>query len=262
MKGFYAALSTEILKARKSKMLWISMLLFIFLGLMIGLLMLISKHPEIAGKSVVINTKASLIGKADWPTYLNLLIQMVLTIGSIGSGIVTIWVFGREYTDRVIKDLLALPVSRKVFVLSKFIIIVVWSILLLLLLFLTALIAGVLADLENWSPALIKNYFILYIVSAFLTVLLSSPVALITCLSRGYLLPVAFVFLTLIMTQFVYAAIPSIITYCPWAIPALFSGVAGSDMPHPGIISYSVLIITSVAGYIGTAAWWRYADQR
>jgi ABC-2 type transport system permease protein len=169
-------------------MLWISMLLFIFLGLMIGLLMLISKHPEIAGKSVVINTKASLIGKADWPTYLNLLIQMVLTIGSIGSGIVTIWVFGREYTDRVIKDLLALPVSRKVFVLSKFIIIVVWSILLLLLLFLTALIAGVLADLDSWSPALISNYFILYIVSAFLTVLLSSPVALITCLSRGYLL--------------------------------------------------------------------------
>jgi ABC-2 type transport system permease protein len=262
MKGFYAVLSTEILKSSKSKMLWISVLLFIFMGLMIGLLMLISKHPEIAGKSVVINTKASLIGKADWPTYLKLLIQMVLTIGSIGSGIVTIWVFGREYTDRVIKDLLALPVSRKVFVLSKFIIIVVWSILLLLLLFLTALIAGLLADLDSWSPALIKNYFILYIVSAFLTVLLCSPVALITCLSRGYLLPVAFVFLTLIMTQFVYAAIPSIITYFPWAIPALFSGVAGSDMPHPGIISYSVLIITSVAGYIGTAAWWRYADQR
>jgi ABC-2 type transport system permease protein len=262
MKGFYAALSTEILKARRSKMLWISMLLFVFMGLMIGLLMLISKHPEIAGKSVVINTKASLIGKADWPTYLNLLIQMVLTIGSIGSGIVTIWVFGREYTDRVVKDLLALPVSRKVFVMSKFIIIVVWSIMLLLLLFVTALFAGLIVNLDSWSPSVIKNYFIVYIVSAFLTVLLCSPVALITCLSRGYLLPIAFVFLTLIMTQFIYAAIPAIITYFPWAIPALFSGVAGSDMPHPGIISYSVLIITSGAGFLGTAAWWHFADQR
>jgi ABC-2 type transport system permease protein len=262
MKGFYAALSTEILKARRSKMLWISMLLFIFMGLMIGLLMSISKHPEIAGKSVVINTKASLIGKADWPTYLNLLIQMVLTIGSIGSGIVTIWVFGREYTDRVVKDLLALPVSRKVFVMSKFIIIVVWSIMLLLLLFVTALFAGLIVNLDSWSPSVIKNYFIVYIVSAFLTVLLCSPVALITCLSRGYLLPIAFVFLTLIMTQFIYAAIPAIITYFPWAIPALFSGVAGSDMPHPGIISYSVLIITSGAGFLGTAAWWHFADQR
>ena len=262
MKGFYAALSTEILKTRKSKMLWISMLLFIFIGLMIGILMLISKHPEIAGKSVVINTKASLIGKADWPTYLNLLIQMVLTIGLIGSGIVTIWVFGREYTDRVVKDLLALPVSRIVFVLSKFNIIVIWSIVLLLLLFATAIFAGLLVNLDGWSPALIRSYIILYFVSAFLTVLLCSPVALITCFSRGYLLPVAFVFLTLIMTQFVYAAIPSIITYFPWAIPALFSGVAGSDMPHPGIISYSVLIITSGAGFLGTAAWWRYADQR
>ena len=262
MNGFYATLSTELLKARRSKMLWISMLLFIFMGLMIGLLMLVSKHPEIAGKSVVINTKASLIGKADWPTYLNLLIQMVLTIGSIGSGIVAIWVFGREYTDRVVKDLLALPVARHIFVLSKFIVVVIWSILLLLLLLITALIAGLLVNLDGWSPAGMGNFFISYLVSAFLTVLLCSPVALIACLSRGYLLAVAFVVLTLIMSQFVYAAMPSIIIYFPWAIPALFSGVTGKDMPQPGLISYLVLILTSMAGLLGTAAFWRYADQR
>ena len=262
MNGFYVTLSTELLKARRSKMLWISMLLFVFMGLMIGLLMLISKHPEIAGKSVVMNTKASLIGKADWPTYLNLLIQMVLTIGSIGCGIVAIWVFGREYTDRVVKDLLALPVSRHIFVLSKFIVIVIWSMLLLLLLLITALIAGLLVNLESWSPAGMGNFFILYIVSSFLTVLLCTPVALIACLSRGYLLAVAFVVMTLIMTQFVYAAIPSIILYFPWAIPALYSGVAGKDLPHPGFPSYSILVITSVAGFLGTVAWWRYADQR
>lgn len=262
MKGLNAAINTEILKARRSKMLWISMLLFIFMGLMIGLLMLISKHPEIAGKSVVLNTKASLIGKADWPTYLNLMIQMVLTVGYMGCGIVTIWVFGREYTDRVVKDLLALPVSRNIYVLSKFIIIVIWSLLLLLLLFVTALISGLLVNLDSWSWEVIEDYFVAYIVSSLLTILLFSPVALITCLSRGYLLPVAFVILTLIMTQFVYAAIPAIILYFPWAIPALSSGVAGSDTPQPGLISYSILVLTSVAGYIGTTAWWRFADQK
>jgi len=262
MIAFFAALGTELLKARKSRMLWISMLLFIFMGLMIGVLMLISKHPEIAGKSVVINTKASLIGKADWPTYLNLLMQMVLTIGSLGSGIVAIWVFGREYTDRVVKDLLALPVPRHIFVTSKFTIIVIWSLILLLLLLGTALIAGFLVNLDGWSSAGISNYIIIYVISSVLTILLCTPVALITCLSRGYLLPVAFAILTMIITQFVYAAIPSIIIYFPWAIPALYSGVTGSDLPQPGFISYSILILTSLSGFFGTAAWWRYADQR
>jgi ABC-2 type transport system permease protein len=262
MKGIYSAVSTELLKARRSKMLWISILLFIFMGLMIGLLMFISKHPEIAGKSVVINTKASLIGKADWPSYLNLLIQMVLTVGYMGCGIVAIWVFGREYADRVVKDLLALPVSRYIFVLSKFITIIIWSLLLLFLLFVTALVSGLLVNLNSWSWIVVKDYFIVYMVSSLLTILLFTPVALVTCLSRGYLLPVAFLFLTLILTQFVFISAPAIILYFPWAIPALSSGVSGSDTPQPGLISYAVLILTSVAGYIGTAAWWRFADQK
>ena len=262
MKGLNAAIVTEIMKARRSKMLWISVLLFVFMGLMIGLLMLLSKHPEISGKSAVLNTKASLIGKSDWPSFLNLLIQMVLTIGYIGCGIVTIWVFGREYSDRVVKDLLALPVSRIVFVLSKFIIIIFWSIILLLILFATALITGLIVNLDQWSLELALEYFRLYFISALLTILLFTPVALVTCLSRGYLLPIAFVILTLILTQFIYISAPAIIPYFPWAIPALYSGVAGSDMPHAGIISYSVLILTSVAGFLGTAAYWRFADQK
>jgi ABC-2 type transport system permease protein len=262
MNGFYAALSTEILKARRSKILWISMLLFIFMGIMIGLLMFISKHPEIAGKSAALNTKASLIGKTDWPSYFNLMIQMVLTVGCMGCGIVAIWVFGREYADRVVTDLLALPVSRHIFVLSKFIIIVIWSLLLLLLLFVTSVITGLIVRLDGWSWVVVRDSFIVYIVSALLTILLCSPIALITCLSRGYLLPVAFVFLTLILTQFVFVAIPGIILYFPWAIPALYSGVAGNETPHAGFISYSILILTSIAGLLGTAAWWRFADQK
>jgi ABC-2 type transport system permease protein len=262
MKEFIATIITEAQKALKSKMLWISMLVFVFMGLMMGLLMLISKHPEVAGKSVVISTKASLIGKADWSTYLNLLIQMVLTIGSIGSGIVTIWVFGREYTDRVLKDLLALPVSRHMFVLAKSIIIIIWSISLLILLLIIALIAGSLVNLDGWQQIDISHFLIIYIISSFLTVLLFPPVALITCMSRGYLLPVAFVVLILILTQFVFAAVPSIIVFFPWAVPALFSGVAGSGMPQPGIESFLILILTSLLGFSGTAAWWRYSDQR
>ena len=106
MKGFVAALYVEMIKALKSKMLWVTFIFFSFIALMLGFLMLVAKHPEIAGKSDVLSMKASLISKPDWPTFFWLLLQMVLTVGSIGPAIVTIWVFGREYSDRTIKDLL------------------------------------------------------------------------------------------------------------------------------------------------------------
>ena len=107
MKGFITALHVETIKALKSKMLWGTVIFFAFIAFMLGFMMLVAKNPEIAGNSEVLNMKASMISKADWPTFLMLLLQMVLTVGSIGPAIVTIWVFGREYSDRTIKYLFA-----------------------------------------------------------------------------------------------------------------------------------------------------------
>ena len=56
-------------------------------------------------------------------------------------------------------------------------------------------------------------------------------------------------------------ALPVITPWFPWAIPALFSGVAGPLSPKPEAVSYIILGLTSLLGIAGTAAWWRYADQ-
>lgn len=261
MKGFLIALKTELIKTMKSKMLWATIIFFGFIAVMLGVLMLVAKHPEIAGKSEVLNMKASLISKPDWPTYFWLLMQMVLTVGSIGPAIVTIWVFGREYSDRTIKDLLALPVSRLNIVLSKSLIVFLWSLLLLILLYFFSIITGLLINLDGWDREIFLQKTTLYIVSAFLTILLFPVITFVTCISRGYLLPVGLAILILIVTQFVYLGFPGITPYFPWAIPGLYSGVAGPLSPKPGVISYVILGITSILGIAGTAAWWRYADH-
>ena len=261
MKGFYAALITEIMKAVKSKMLWITLLFFAFIAVMMGLLMLVAKHPEIAENSAIISTKASLISKADWPTYLALLLQMALVLGSLGSGIVTIWIFGREYSDRVIKDILALPVSRFNIVLSKSVITFVWSFLLLLILLVATIFTGMLVKLDGWTNQSIIQFASAFTASSLLTILLFTPVSLITCISRGYLLPVGFIILTMIVTQLVGVGLTAVSPYFPWAIPALISGVAGPVNPEANIFSWFILGITSLLGFAGTAAWWRYADQ-
>jgi ABC-2 type transport system permease protein len=79
---------------------------------------------------------------------------------------------------------------------------------------------------------------------------------------RGYLLAIAFTVASLIVTNFVAIGIPNMMPYFPWAIPALYSGIAGREaLPHAGTISYIILVSTSIAGFAGTAAWWRFADQ-
>lgn len=261
MKGFYAAFITEMNKILKSKVIWITFLLFAFIALMMGLLMLVVKNPEVAENSAIISTKASFISSADWPTYLSLLIQMALVLGIIGSGIVTIWIFGREYSDRVIKDILALPVSRFNIVLAKTILTFIWSFLLLAAMFVISILTGKLVKLDGWTIQLFHNSLTVFFTSSLLTILLFTPVTFITCASRNQLLPVGFLILVILITQIVFIALPEITPYFPWAIPALIAKVAGPLSPEANISSWLILAFTVLSGFWGTVLWWRYADH-
>ncbi len=262
MTGLGTALWVESLKIRRSKMLWTTIAFFAFVALMMGLLMLIAIHPEYAGKSAILSTKATFVKSTDWVGFFGLLLQIILTLGIIGYGVVTGWVFGREFSDRVINDILALPVSRFTIVTAKFIVIGVWCILLMLTIYAVGLAVGILIGLPGWDTPVIMHWSWIFIRSGFLTILFGTPVGLVASYGRGYLLAIAYVLLTLITTQFVFLGVPGLSPYFPWAIPALSSGLAGPDLPHAGIISYLILLFTCIAGFYGTAAWWKYADQK
>jgi ABC-2 type transport system permease protein len=100
-----------------------------------------------------------------------------------------------------------------------------------------------------------------YALGSLLTILLFPVITIITCISRGYLLPVGITILLLISTQFLFMGMPSIAPYFPWAVPALASGVAGPFIPKAGFVSYLILGLTSAVGVVATAAWWKRADQ-
>jgi ABC-2 type transport system permease protein len=162
----------------------------------------------------------------------------------------------------VVKDLLALPVSRLTIVISKFIITILWSIALAFTLFFAAFFTGLAVHLPSWSPGIVLHNFTLFTRSSILTILLCTPVAFIASASRGYLLAIGFAFITLILTNLVAMGVPGFTPYFPWAIPALCSGIAdGGALPHAGTMSYLILVSTAILGFFGTAAWWRFADQ-
>jgi ABC-2 type transport system permease protein len=261
MKELLISLWAESLKIRKSKIFLITFLLFSFIAVMMGLLILVAHHPEVAGRSATVSAKASLVGNADWPSFWSLLIQVILSLGTMGYGFVASWVFGREYSDRVIKDLLALPISRLTIVISKFIVITVWCIVLTLTLWIVGFFAGLAVHMPNWSTQNAFDNFSVYLTSSFLTILLCTPVAFIASLGRGFLLPIGFTIFTLIMTNLVCVGVPGFSPYFPWAFPAFFSGITGDALPHLNAWSYLIFISTVLSGFIGTGLWWRFADQ-
>lgn len=260
MSGWAAALWAESLKARRSKAPWLTALGFALAPLVGGLFMLILRDPDWARRSGLITAKAQITaGTADWPAYFGLLAQATAVGGFVLFGLVAIWVFGREYSDRTAKDLLALPVSRETIVVAKFIVVASWSAALAAMAYLLGLGVGSAIGLPGWSAGLVVNATGQLGVVAGLTIALVTPFAWVSCAGRGYLPPVGCMFLALFLSQIL--AVMGWGEYFPWSVPALASGAAGPDAQQLGASSYLVVALTGLLGMVGTLAWWRWADQ-
>lgn len=260
MKDIFSTVWAESLKIRRSKMLWISLLVSLFMPMMMGLLTFVAKNPELAYKFGLLGTKATILRiKADWPSYIELFNMTIAAGGLIGFGFVTSWVFGREYSDRTAKDLLALPVSRSFIVLSKFMVIAIWCVLLSFIVIVFGLLIGGMLNLAGWSNDLVFHGIYTFAITSFLTILLCTPVAFFACFGRGYLAPIGFIILTMVIAQFV--GVLGFAPYFPWAIPMLYTGAAGAESAQLGVVSYIILFFTAILGLITTLAWWRFADQ-
>jgi ABC-2 type transport system permease protein len=259
MNGLAPALWSEVLKIRKSRIFWITILASIFIVFMLGFMMFVLKYPEYARKYGLIAAKAAIAGKADWPSFLRILTQTIAGGGLVGFGFIASWIFGREYSDRTAKDLLALPVSRAAIIGAKFIAMGAWCVLLSVLIIIFGFVVGKALGLAGWSTEIFNRGAGTYALTCGLTIMLCTPVAFFACLGRGYLSPLGFVILTIMLAQIVAGL--GYGQYFPWAIPVIISRIAGPDQSHYGAASYLILFLTSIAGLIATMARWRYADQ-
>src|SRR5690625_1522508 len=257
MSYFLAALYSEWLKIRKSKVIWMTIVAFTIAPLMAGFFMFVLKHPALAEKLGIIGAKAQIVGEANWPAYVNLHAQIIAIGGIFVFGFVTSWIFGREYTDGTVKDLLALPYSRAIIVVAKFIASLVTNIILSAYIVTLGFFIGWLIELPQWSLTTMLHGFYVLLIITILTAVLNTPVAFLASLGRGYLAPLGFVMMTLVLSQIITVA--GFGEYFPWAIPTLYSGITGESM----INGRGVLIIafTSVLGFIATLYWWIYADH-
>jgi ABC-2 type transport system permease protein len=260
MTGWRAALWAESLKARRSMVPWLAAAGLSVAPLVGGLFMVILRDPEAARSMGLITSKAQLMaGSADWPSYLELVAQSVAVGGLLVFSLVTAWLFGREFDDGTAKELLAVPTTRSATVAAKFAVLAAWAALLSGFLVALSLAIGSLLQLPGGSGDVALQGSATLLVSAFLVLALMPPVALLASAGHGYLAPMGWAILTLVLAQVI--AVTGWGSWFPWSVPALHSGLAGPRSLQLGPHSYVLVLAVLVAGTAATFRWWNYADH-
>ena len=257
---FGQVVATELLKLRRSKVTWFSLVAFSMGPFGVALFMWIVREPGRAAQLGLLGTKADLSGlQATWPSYFSMLTLLVGIGGMLLLAFIVAYVFGREYAEGTAKNLLALPVGRQTFVVAKFVVTAAWWVALVAAVVIESLVLGLALGLPDFSAGLAISAVRNALLAAALAYLLAPVVAWITTVGRGYMAPLAFAVAMLalgnIMTKTGWAV------WFPWSIVPLLIGVVGRPVQTLPPGSFIVLGLTFTAGIAATIWQFIYADN-
>jgi len=260
MNGLRAAIAVELLKSRRSRIPWALAAGFSMAPLFGGLFMLILKDPDRARQLGLLGQKAQLTaGTADWPTYLNMVAQAIAIGGAILFAFLTAWLFGREFTDRTIRGLLATPTARASIVAAKLVVLVLWSAGITAWVLALALAVGAAVDIPGGSGPDTATWLVGAAAAALLTVALQTATAFWASAGRGYIPPLGWAVVTVALSQIL--AVLGWGPVFPWSVPALVAGAGGEQAGDVGVVGLAMVAIATAVGLVATIAWWRTADQ-
>ena len=162
--------------------------------------------------------------------------------------IIISYLFGREYNEHTLKTMLTIPISRGKFLMSKYVMFLVWIVMLSVVTSLSTLIFGFIAGLEGFTLKLFLDSFIQLLFANVLLFLTFSP----------------FVFLSLFITNMVPAmvggaglALVNLMVYgqnwapfVPWVCPYLIASGEIAEYSASVSVSYGIILATFVIGLV------------
>ncbi|MBO5841111.1 MAG: ABC transporter permease, partial [Methanobrevibacter sp.] len=160
--------------------------------------------------------------------------------------IIISYLFGREYNEHTLKTMLTVPISRGKFLISKYVMFLIWILILTVVTSLSTLAFGFVAGLSGFTLQLFINSFAELLFANILLFLTFSP----------------FVFISLFITNMVPAMVggasltlvsllvngQSWAPYVPWACPYMLSSGDIADYGVSLIITYGVILVTFLIG--------------
>lgn len=158
------------------------------------------------------------------------------------------YLFGREYNEHTLKTMLAIPVSRGKFLLSKYVMFLVWILILTVVTSVSTLVFGFVAGLDGFSVKIMVDGFAQLLFANVLLFLTFSP----------------FVFVSLLITNMVPAMVGGAgltlvnmliygqtwAPYVPWVCPYLIASGEIAEYSASITVSYGIILATFAIGLI------------
>ena len=162
--------------------------------------------------------------------------------------IIISYLFGREYNEHTLKTMLTIPVSRGKFLLSKYVMFLVWIVILTVVTSISTLLFGFMAGLEGFSVKLFIDSFSQLLFANVLLFLTFSP----------------FVFISLFITNMVPAMVGgaaltlvNLMVYgqnwapfVPWVCPYLIASGEIAEYSTSITVSYAIILATFAIGLV------------
>ena len=156
------------------------------------------------------------------------------------------YLFGREYNEHTLKTMMTIPISRGKFLASKYVMFLVWILILTVVTSLSSLVFGFIAGLEGFTLKLFIDSFAQLLFANVLLFLTFSP----------------FVFISLLITNMVPAMVGGAgltlvnmliygqnwAPYVPWVCPYLIASGEIAEYATSPTVSYGVILVTFLIG--------------
>ncbi|WP_285848727.1 ABC transporter permease [Paenibacillus sp. MER TA 81-3] len=236
---------TELLKLKRAKMFMVSLIGAAAAPLMvfIGYLDYKAKKPDMP----------VLFSEAFSQTNL----YVLLLIGTLLYGVITAYLFNREYVEDTLKNMLTIPVSKMSLIASKLVLLFIWILVLTLVAWGLTFILGWIGQYEGLNAAVLLQSLKQFLIGGSLLFLLSTPTIFVTFLFKNYVPTI--IFTAVITMGNVALANREYKALYPWSAVHVIAD-NGFVPEYPPLYSYAAIIATAIIGLIATIVYFKKAD--
>ncbi|UHA71766.1 ABC transporter permease [Paenibacillus sp. 481] len=239
-------LYTELLKLKRAKMFMVSIIGASAAPILMFVAFLTAENEKPSEQPITFEV-----------SFYNTNLYVLLLIGTLLYGVITAYLFNREYVEDTLKNLLTIPVSRTSLIASKMAMLFIWIVILTLVAWGMTLILGLIGQFDGLSVAVLMKSLQQHLVGAVLLFLLSTPTIFVTFLFKNYVPTIIF---TSVITMANIAITNSKYKVLfPWSAA---HAIANNEFNahFPPLYSYISVLVTAAIGLIATVVYFKKSD--
>jgi bacitracin transport system permease protein len=184
-------------------------------------------------------------------------LYIMLLIGTLLYGVITAYLFNREYAEDTLKHLLTISVSRVSLIVSKCAILYIWILVLTLFAWCLTFLLGLIGPAEGLSGAILLEMGRQYLVGGSLLFLLTTPAVFITLVFKNYVPTI--IFTAVVTMGNVALANRDYKALFPWTAAEVIA--TGGYVPaYPAYFSYIAIAAASLLGLAAAIIYFRRVD--